>query len=218
MFDSAREATQTREAVMRMLVLESHPGESADFIAAAENADHQVLRCQPVDGEVVPCLGIVGDAGCPFDGRVDVAVDIHPSGASITPRELGLLCAEASEVPIVVAGTSPIGQAATEVAADDALAIVERTVRDNDARVPAYAVARRVANELRALGHDKTGVWVGYSDHDGVFDVLVDLAEPADVVDQAALDAAVLPLFVQAMREHRFGDVVYTSPGVVAES
>ena len=194
---------------MRMLVLESHLGESADFIAAAENANHEVLRCQPVDGDVLPCLGIIGDAGCPFDGRVDVAVDIHPSGAAITPREIGVLCAEASEVPIVVAGTSPIGEAATEVAAEDALGVVERTVRDNDARVPAYAVARRVVSELRAMGHDNPGVSVGYSDHDGVFDVIVGLEEPADVVDRAAVDAAILPLYAQAIREHRFGDVVY---------
>jgi hypothetical protein len=192
-----------------MLVLESHIGESAEFIAEAESNDHDVLRCQPADGEALPCVGLIGETGCPFDGRVDIAVDIHPEGATITPREIGLLCAEASEVPILVAGTSPLGAAATEVTRDDALAVAERMVRDNDSRVPPYAVARRVRRELRALGRHSSGVRVGYTDHDGVFDVLVDLAQPIDVVDRAALDAAILPLFGQAMREWRFGDIVY---------
>jgi hypothetical protein len=95
---------------MRILVAESHIGESDELIREAEDRDHVVVRCQPVDAHVTPCLPLAGEGTCPMD--------------------------------------------------------------------------------------------------DGV-DVVIELSDPVNVIEEAALDAVVLPMFAEAMRQHRFGDVVY---------
>jgi hypothetical protein len=198
------------EVVMRILVSESHIGESAEIIRAAEERDHVVLRCQPVDDEVAPCLGLAADAACPLEDVVDAVIDVHPaSDGRLSPRELCLLCSIRHDVPIVVAGSSPIGDAATETTTAAAVMTAERLVCDNDGRLPAYAVAQRARRELLALGHERPHVWVSYVDHEGIFDVVVGLSMPISVVDEAALDATLIPLFAEAMHEHRFGDVIY---------
>lgn len=197
---------------MRILVVESHIGESDELISEAEEQGHEVVRCQPVDETVLPCVGIDGDSDCPFDGRVDVAIDVHPGPRGFAPREIGLLCAEQAGIPLVVAGASPLGASATETTAAGALPAAERLARDADDRLPEYAVERAVRRELESIGRGGEPVDVTYEDHDGVFDVVVAGVELGPI-EQAALDAAVLPLFAEAMRRQRFGDTIYRRHG-----
>ncbi|MEP7054967.1 MAG: hypothetical protein ABI912_06935 [Actinomycetota bacterium] len=193
---------------MRMLVLEAHPGESDDVLLEAADRGHEVFRCQPVDGQVLPCNGLVGESGCPFDDRIDVAIDVHLGTRGLTPRELGLLCAEQSGIPIVVAGKSPIGESAPETTLADVVIAAERLFMAADMRLPLYALERSVRGELANLGRRTAPVWVSYEDHDGVFDVVVE-GDGIGPVEQAALDAALLPMFAEAMVQRRFGDTVY---------
>jgi hypothetical protein len=195
---------------MRILVTESRIGESAEVIREAEDRDHEVLRCQPIDDEVMPCLGLTGDASCPIDDGVDVVIDVHPArDGRLTPRELCVVCSVKCDVPVVVAGNSPVGHAATETSLDGALNTAEHLVGDNAGRLPPYLVAERARMELADLGHDDACVTVSYVDHEGIFDVVVGLSTPVSVVEEAALDAALIPLFAETMRQHRFGDVIY---------
>jgi hypothetical protein len=193
---------------MRILVLESHAGESDDIVRELDDRGDQVVRCQPMVGQVWPCSGGVSDSGCPFDHTVDVAIDVHPDTLGLAPRELGLLCAEQAGIPIVVAGSSPLGDCATETTADGAIAVAERLVRYTDGRVPVYVLERVVRREFEQFGRREQPAWVYYDEHDGVFDVVVETTE-VDVVARAALDAALIPLFSDAMRRHTFGDVVH---------
>lgn len=195
---------------MRMLIVEATAGESDDVIADARERGHEVFRCQPSVETVLPCVGVADVAPCPFDGLIDVAIDVHPQSNGLEPRELGLLCAEVAGVPLVVAGHSPVDESASETTVEAAVSAAERAVVDNDLRVPTYALERAARRVLSDLGDLMPPVWASYEEHDGVFDVVIE-TDALGPIEQAAVDAALLPMFADAMRHGRFGDVVYTS-------
>ena len=45
---------------MRVLVTEDQIGSSKEAIDSLESAGHDVVRCQPHDGTVRPCIGLGG--------------------------------------------------------------------------------------------------------------------------------------------------------------
>lgn len=91
---------------MRVLVVEDRVGSSIDVVLDLVEAGHRVVRCQPIGGELTPCVGLAG-APCPLAERVDVAVQVHDGEEDLTMRELGVVCAGRMGVPIVNVGTAP---------------------------------------------------------------------------------------------------------------
>ncbi|HWL35294.1 MAG TPA: hypothetical protein VNQ77_03800 [Frankiaceae bacterium] len=91
---------------MRILVVEDQIGDSIETILDLVDAGHRVVRCQPVGGEVEPCVGLHGSGECPLGEPVDVVVDVH-SGDDFELRELGALCAARRGTPVVSIGHTP---------------------------------------------------------------------------------------------------------------
>jgi len=91
---------------MRILVVEDTLGESIDTILDLVDAGHQVVRCQPVGGEVEPCAALAGPGPCPLNEPVDVVVDVR-TGEEFELRELGALCAARDGATVVSIGHVP---------------------------------------------------------------------------------------------------------------
>ena len=91
---------------MRILVVEDTAGQSVDSILDLVDAGHRVVRCQPVSGEVLPCVGLEGSGECPLHEPVDLVVDVR-SGDDFSIRELGAVCAARAGVPVVSVGHRP---------------------------------------------------------------------------------------------------------------
>lgn len=106
-----------------VLLLESHPGTGSGRAEELEAAGHRVHRCwspSPERGHADdgrdPCGGTTG-AGCPLDGRVDVALLVR---RGVSPRlhltEAGVGCAVRAGVPVVEDGTEALDPFAPYVA------------------------------------------------------------------------------------------------------
>jgi hypothetical protein len=90
---------------MRVLVVEDTEGTSTDVVLDLMTAGHEVRRCQPLIGEVSPCVGHSGLAPlCPLESPVDLVVQVHDRVGDSTPRELGATCAAGVGIPIVNVG------------------------------------------------------------------------------------------------------------------
>ena len=93
---------------MRVLVVEDTVGSSIDVVLDLVDAGHRVVRCQPVGGELTPCVGLApGDAPCPLATPVDVVVQVHDGEEDLTMRELGVVCGGRQGAPIVNVGRAP---------------------------------------------------------------------------------------------------------------
>lgn len=87
---------------MRVLVIEDEIGTSTQVLDAVCGGGHEVLRCQPLDGQATPCLGLSGGS-CPFDGDVDAVIDVRAAGHSeANLRELGAECARRMGVDVLL--------------------------------------------------------------------------------------------------------------------
>lgn len=91
---------------MRVLVVEDTVGNSVDVVLDLVEAGYEVLRCQPLGGEVVPCFGLSGDGTCPLHEPADAVVQVHDRADPLTLRELGVLCGGRAKLPIINVGHS----------------------------------------------------------------------------------------------------------------
>ena len=110
---------------MRVLVIEDSAGASTDVILDLMAVGHEVRRCQPLIGEVSPCVGFTGFAPeCPLSTPVDVVVQIHDGVRDLTARELGAVCAERIGIPIINIGRSHSALATLSTSRDQLLRVV----------------------------------------------------------------------------------------------
>jgi hypothetical protein len=195
---------------MRILLTESVAGDAAALEIAAEDRGVEVVRCQPADGPVTPCVGFLGDAPCPLDRHVDAVVGVRRSDdRELSGPELGLACALRAGVPIIVVGDNPLGTAAVPAAADDAIDVALGIAERDTGRPTAAEVARQVKKVLLELGARQSVTWVGYADRSDGFDVVVELSHAATFSTRERLDVALTQMFWQAVRTNRFGRIVY---------
>lgn len=117
---------------MRVLVVEDTIGSSTDLVLDLVEAGHQVVRCQPIGADVVPCAGLAAPHGsCPLDAPVHVVVQVHDRVEELTMRELGVVCAGRAGIPIVNVGRSHSRAATISTPPDQlvvTLAALERSV------------------------------------------------------------------------------------------
>jgi len=88
---------------MRILVMESAPGEALAAEAELTAAGHDIVHCHEDRARAFPCKGVEGSVPCPLaDEPVDVALIVRdPLGVAVTPWEKGVTCALRARVPVV---------------------------------------------------------------------------------------------------------------------
>lgn len=73
----------------------------------------EVLRCHEPGEPAFPCNALIPGRACPLDVGFEVVVTVRARAAStITPGEVGVVCALHNEIPLVVAGVGgwdPLG-------------------------------------------------------------------------------------------------------------
>lgn len=165
---------------MRILVTEDRLGGSNEAVADLVAAGHDVVRCQPANGHVSPCVGLAGGE-CPLSHPVDVAVAVHSgvSGVAIVAREFGIVCAGHDHVPLVSVAAqrdNPLpGHPVTT--AHSLVAAVER-VAAGELRPSGRELAGVVRNTLAGTGDTLSSsapVVVSYADGPVSYDVVVHL-------------------------------------------
>ncbi|MHB8681608.1 MAG: hypothetical protein ACYDA2_05890 [Acidimicrobiales bacterium] len=74
----------------------------------------EVLRCHEPGEPAFPCNALIPGRTCPLDAGFEVVVTVRARAVStITPGEVGVVCALHNEIPLVVAGVGagdPLGR------------------------------------------------------------------------------------------------------------
>lgn len=84
---------------MKLLLIESTPG-NATGIGADLTADgHEVVTCADEHGG--PCRGISQHAECPMESHIDLTIVAREHGSARTLAEMGSVCAARHRVPMV---------------------------------------------------------------------------------------------------------------------
>ncbi|MEY4372766.1 MAG: hypothetical protein RL219_1535 [Actinomycetota bacterium] len=136
---------------MRVLLVESTPGNAHEVNSWLTDAGHEVVRCfdTPV---TFGCRGTVAHNDCPLESRADMALLVRDlAGHAHTLTEMGAVCAMRHRIPVVEV-TEPHSRDldATMLGALAAVqyrtehADYEHAVRDALGRLPGLAHAERV--------------------------------------------------------------------------
>ena len=171
---------------MKILVLDSD-GEGGGRKAAATltAAGHEVHRCHEDGTPAFPCNGLGGEAPCPLDGVIDVAVVVreHPWPRP-TAREDGVTCALRHAVPLVVAGRTaldPFNGWATETT-EGADGLAEACERAAQSSLPRHveAAAAMAAEVIERHGLPTDGLAADVRRRDGRLRVAITIDAPVD--------------------------------------
>lgn len=195
---------------MRILLTETADGDSAAIERAARERGVEVVSCQPARGSATPCVGFTGAAPCPLDRHVDAVIGVHRGGDQwLSGREFGLACAVRAGLPIVMVGDNPLGTAAVQATEADAVDAAVGLARRGAGRPAVPEIMRQARKVLEELGARHVVTWAGYVDRADGFDVVVEVSHALTVFTQERLDLALISMFWQAIRDNRFGRIVY---------
>jgi hypothetical protein len=128
---------------MKLLLIESTPGDSFGLEDRLVASGHRVLACSDDSGS--PCRGIEDAAACPLAENVDLAILSRAEEEAPTIREAGVLCARRHRVPVVHVAT---GAARAELAGPGGVEIA----RDVGTRRVERADAARIGAALADVG------------------------------------------------------------------
>ena len=84
---------------MKLLIIESIPGNAAEIGAQLVADGHEVVKCADEHGG--PCRGISKHAECPMESHIDLTIVTREHGSAHTLGEMGSVCATRHRVPIV---------------------------------------------------------------------------------------------------------------------
>jgi hypothetical protein len=84
---------------MKLLLIESTPGNAATIERNLVADGHQVVSCSDEHGG--PCRGTHQLADCPLEGHIDLAIVTREPDAEHTLDEMGSVCAKRHRVPVV---------------------------------------------------------------------------------------------------------------------
>ena len=164
----------------RVLLLTSDGDAVSDVEAELRAAGYDVRRCVDDDAAPYPCNGLRD--GCPLDvdGGVDVVLDVRRDPfAPPTLREVGVVCAQRSKVPVAV----------VDVRAEDVVGACERAIDAglDDAR---RAMSEAVRSVLAVHGIDGSPSSVAVTKRLGDVRVTITVDAPPSVRGMAATRAA----------------------------
>lgn len=84
---------------MKLLLIESTPGNSATLRSSLEAAGHDVASCNDERGG--PCKGSAHHRDCPLGEHIDMAIVAREPGSAHSLHEMGGVCAQGHRVPLV---------------------------------------------------------------------------------------------------------------------
>jgi len=137
---------------MKVLLIESSPGQSGDLSEQLVSEGHQVVRCDDDNGG--PCRGVDHHADCPLEQSVDLAILTREPEASHTLTEMGSICAQRRRVPLVVVDPTqlfdelPSVTVATAVANRAVESAYAAAVRRELAHLPVVVDVRHLADKV----------------------------------------------------------------------
>jgi hypothetical protein len=120
---------------MKLLLIESTPGNSASLRSDLQSEGHEVVSCNDERGG--PCKGVAHHHDCPLGQHLDMAIVAREPGSSHTLHEMGGVCAQGHRVPLVE--VNPFDASESLPSVDVARALATRRVEEG------YASAVRAA-------------------------------------------------------------------------
>jgi CheY-like chemotaxis protein len=85
---------------MKVLLVESQPGNARTMKEQLRTAGHEVVMCSD-DAWDGPCRSVADASACPLHEHVDLAVVAKPEEGPDTLLEMGAVCAERRRIPVV---------------------------------------------------------------------------------------------------------------------
>lgn len=137
---------------MKLLLIESTPGNAAAVEADLRAEGHDVLTCS--DGHGGPCRGVEHHADCPMEQHIDLAIVARAPGSPRSLDEMGSVCATRHRVPLVevdpsdVADDLPSVTVATALATRRVEAGFAAAIRQELPNVAAIVDVRREPNRI----------------------------------------------------------------------
>ena len=184
----------------RALLVSSDDEPTLEIEAALAAGGFEIVRCVEPSAPAFPCVGVQGKS-CPLDrpGGVDLVVDAraHPWPYPTT-REVGVLCALRTGVPVAVvtrAARHPFAEVASTVLPDADLGS-ELEAAIADALEPTLLEMRDAARAVFALHGIDTEVDLSMTRTRGRVHVKITCEGPSNVQAMAATRAA------SALRRH----------------
>jgi hypothetical protein len=137
---------------MRLLLLESVPGNAAAIESELLAGGHEVVTCH--DGHGGPCRGAEHHHDCPLEQHVDLAIVTRERNAEHLLSEMGSVCAGRHRVPVVEVDPSNTADDLPDLAVATALgarrveAGYAQAVRQQFPDMPALVDVRREATRV----------------------------------------------------------------------
>lgn len=105
---------------MKLLLIESTPGNAAAIKSELMAEGHEVLTCDDDHGAL--CRGMEHPAECPMEQHIDMAIVTRAPGSAHTLSEMGSVCAARHRVPLVEVDPADVADVLPSVTAATALA------------------------------------------------------------------------------------------------
>lgn len=84
---------------MRLLLIESTPGNAREIGAHLTADGHEVVSCADEHGG--PCRGATHHIACPMEQHIDLTIVAREAGSTRTLAEMGSVCATRHRVPLM---------------------------------------------------------------------------------------------------------------------
>lgn len=137
---------------MKLLLIESTPGNATAIQADLVDEGHDIVSCNDTHGG--PCRGIAHHRECPMEQHIDLAIVTRDPRAAHSLHEMGSVCAQQHRVPLVevdpsdVADDFPSAAVAAALATRRVEAAYATAVRHELSGVPAIVDVRRDRNRV----------------------------------------------------------------------
>ncbi len=105
---------------MKLLLIESTPGNAAAIESDLVAEGHEVVTCTDELGG--PCSGAIHHHDCPMEQHIDMAIVTREAGSPRTLAEMGSVCATRHRVPLVEVDPAEVADDLPSVAVATALA------------------------------------------------------------------------------------------------
>lgn len=136
---------------MRLLLIESTPGNATEIGAHLAADGHEVVTC--TDDHGGPCRGATHHVACPMEQHIDLTIVAREAGSVRTLAEMGSVCATRHRVPLMEVDPLQDGLPSVAVAqavAGRAVAAGYATaVRHELGHIPALVDVQRSADHIQ---------------------------------------------------------------------